>query len=99
MLVVGTDQGGLHHPDWEENLANALKLQAVLEGAYPGLCRNLDLRTERFNQHATAGSILIEVGTNGNTLEQSLRSAQLLGDGLAQLLLTLKDTGGVLPAP
>ena len=99
MLVVGTDQGGLWHPNWQENLGNALKLQSVLEGAYPGLCRNVDLRTERFNQHATPGSMLVEVGTNGNTLQQALRSAELLGEGLAQTLLTLQATGGTLQAP
>ena len=27
MLVVGTDQGGLYHPNWQENLANALKAE------------------------------------------------------------------------
>lgn len=97
MLVVGTDQGGLEHPNWQENLANALKLQSVLEGSYPGLCRSLDLRTERFNQHATAGSFLVEVGSNGNTLQQALRSARLLGQALAQMLLTLEANGGVLP--
>lgn len=96
MLVVGTDQGGLSHPNWQENLANALKLQSVLEGMYPGLCRSLDLRTERFNQHMTPGSILIEVGVNGNTLTQAERSARLLGDALARMLNALKATGGTL---
>lgn len=99
MLVVGTDQGGLSHPDWQENLANALKLQSVLQGRYPGLCRSIDLRTERFNQHMSPGSILVEVGTNGNTLRQALRSAELLGDGLADLLHTLERNDGVLCAP
>jgi len=98
MLVVGTDQGGLPHPDWEENLANALKLQAVLEGLYPGLCRDLDLRTERFNQHMTPGSLLIEVGTNGNTLEQAERSARLLGEALANMIGSLNAHNGLLQA-
>lgn len=82
MLVVGTDEGGLSHPNWQENLANALKLQALLNRTAPGLCRNLDLRTERFNQHETPGSLLIEVGASGNTLSEALRSAQLLSDAL-----------------
>ena len=47
MLVVGTDEGGLSHPDWQENLANALKIQTLLNRSAPGLCRNLNLRTER----------------------------------------------------
>ena len=96
MLVVGTDQGGLTQPDWQENLANALKLQSVLEGEYPGLCRSLDLRTERFNQHATPGSLLVEVGTNGNTLPQALCSARLLGTALAGMLHALVQNGGTL---
>lgn len=73
MLVVGTDEGGLPHPDWQENLANALKLQALLNRSAPGLCRDLDLRTERFNQHETPGSLLVEVGASGNTLAEALR--------------------------
>jgi len=96
MLVVGTDQGGLSHPNWQENLANALKLQSVLEGQYPGLCRDLDLRTERFNQHATPGSLLVEVGTNGNTLRQALHSAELLGECLTRMLNALAQNNGSL---
>lgn len=82
MLVVGTDEGGLSHPNWQENLANALKLQALLDRAAPGLCRPLDLRTERFNQHETPGSLLIEVGASGNTLSEALRSARILAQAL-----------------
>lgn len=96
MLVVGTDQGGLPHPGWQENLANALKLQSVLEGMYPGLCRNVDLRTERFNQHMTPGSLLVEVGVNGNTLTQAENSARLLGEAIARMLSSLQHTGGTL---
>ena len=82
MLVVGTDEGGLEHPDWQENLANALKLQALLGRAAPGLCRDIDLRTERFNQHETKGSLLCEFGASGNTLSQALRTARLFADTL-----------------
>lgn len=86
MLVVGTDEGGLYHPNWRDNLSWALKLQAVIERSWPGLCRHIDLRTERFNQHATAGSLLVEVGASGNTLRQAMESARLLGEGLADLI-------------
>ena len=86
MLVVGTDQGGLWHPNWQDNLSWALKLQAVLNRMYPGLCRDINLRTERFNQHVTAGSLLVEVGASGNTLRQALAAARDLGEGLAALI-------------
>ena len=86
MLVVGTDEGGLTHPDWQENLANALKVQALLNRSAPGLCRNLDLRTERFNQHETPGSLLVEVGASGNTLAEALRTARIFGQALTAFL-------------
>ena len=86
MLVVGTDEGGLQHPNWQENLANALKLQSILMGEYPDLCRKVDLRTERFNQHTAPGAILVEVGTSGNTLPQAKEAAVLLGHGLSKLI-------------
>ena len=85
MLVVGTDEGGLTHPDWQENLANALKMQALLNRMAPGLCRDIDLRTERFNQHETPGSLLVEFGCTGNTLAEALRSAEYFGRAVCQL--------------
>ena len=92
MLVVGTDEGGLEHPGWQENLANALKLQALLNRAAPGLCRDIDLRTERFNQHETKGSLLCEFGASGNTLSQALRTARLFADTLVTFINGVKQT-------
>ena len=86
MLVVGTDQGGLSHPGWQENLANALKLQALMNRRYPGLCRSLDLRTERFNQHETPGSLLAEFGAAGNTLREAICAGRCFGTCVAELL-------------
>lgn len=92
MLVVGTDEGGLYHPNWQQNLSTGLKLQALLERDYPQLCRSLNLRQERFNQNQTPCSLLIEFGTDGNTLSQALRSADALGEALAQLILNQSTT-------
>ena len=86
MFVVGTDEGGLEHPNWQENLANALKLQALLNRSSPGLCRDIDLRTERFNQHERPGSMLCEFGASGNTLAQALRTARLFADALVTFI-------------
>ena len=92
MLVVGTDQGGLTHPGWQENLANALKLQALLNRRYPGLCRDLDLRTERFNQHETSGSLLAEFGSTGNTLREAIRAGRCFAEGVAELIEGLEPS-------
>jgi stage II sporulation protein P len=85
MLVVGTDEGGLHHPKWKENFAWAVKLQALLERENAGICRNLNLRTERFNGHFTPKSILLEVGTTGNTLPEALVAARAFGKSFTDL--------------
>lgn len=85
MLVVGSD-ATRNHPDWQENLSLALKLQVLLETRYPGLCRDLSFRSQRFNQDLTPGALLIEVGTAGNTLEEALTAADALGAGIISLI-------------
>ena len=86
MLVVGTDEGGLEHPHWRENLANALKLQALLNRSYPGLCRPIDLRTERFNAHTSPGALLAEFGAAGNTLPEAIRAGRYFAQGVAEFI-------------
>lgn len=78
MMVVGTDDCGLEHPRWRENLAVALKLQTLLERSNPGICRKLTLTDQRYNQHLGKNALLIEVGAAGNTLaEAKLAAAEL----------------------
>ena len=87
LLVMGTDTAGLHHPNWQENLAFALKLQALCQQEAAGSFRDLNLRAERYNQHLTPHSILLEVGTAGNTLQQAITSAEFFADRLTELIL------------
>lgn len=86
MMVVGTDAGGLEHPDWEENLSLALKLQILLERENPGICRSLNLTYHRYNQHLGDKALLIEIGAAGNTLEE----ACLAAEQLARAIIALK---------
>lgn len=65
-LIMGSDGGGLSHPDWMENLRLAVAVQEQALTDYPTLMRPLLLRNSRYNQHATTGSLLVEVGTAGN---------------------------------
>ena len=71
MIVCGTDALGLNHPRWRDNLSFAAKIQSGAMLSYPGLMRPVDVRRERFNMHTTTGSLLLEVGANGNTLEEA----------------------------
>ena len=86
MLVVGTDEGGLYHPFWQDNLSVALKLQVLLERQTPGLCRAMQLRKERFNGQTSPGAFIVEVGSTGNTLEEAVNSMPYLAEAIAELL-------------
>lgn len=85
LVVVGTDAGGNYHPDWQRNLALALKLSAVLERADPGVTRPVSLRSSRFNMDLTPGSLLIEMGAAGDTHEQAMLAANALARGILTL--------------
>lgn len=86
LLVVGTNQGGLTHKNWRENLKFALKLQKVADELYPGFCRYVDLRKERFNQHVAPGAIIVEMGATGNTMEEALAAAELFTNVLEKVV-------------
>ena len=86
MLVVGTDSMGLLHPEWRGNLSFAAKIQNAANIMYPGLMRPIDLRRERFNMHMTKGSILLEVGSNGNSLEEAKLGAKQIACAIAAVL-------------
>lgn len=85
MLVVGSNAGGRQHPNWKANFALAAKLHAQLEKRFPGICRPINFRTERFNQDLSAGALLIEVGAAGDTLEEALAAAVFLAEGISDL--------------
>lgn len=85
MLVLGSEAGGLYNPNWQENYALAVKLQAVLEQESPGLCRELRLTDQRYNQDLSPGALLIEVGAAGNTHEEALRAMTPLAEAIAAL--------------
>ena len=78
MLVAGTDHN-VSYSHWEENLAMGVKLTAVLEKMYPGITRPIQLRPQRFNLDMSPGSLLVEVGANGNTHEEALVATRALG--------------------
>ena len=94
MLLVGTDGSGLEHPEWRQNLALALYLQEAVGRLHPTLMRPVTLVQQRYNQHLSTGSLILEVGSSGNTLQEALAAIRLFADGAAPALAALAD-----PAP
>ena len=87
MLVMGSQTGNVSgHPNWKENLKLAFKLQQNIEKSYPTLARPLMLASKLYNQHLTKGSLLIEFGTDANTLSEAIYSAELVANAIAKTL-------------
>lgn len=78
MFVIGTNGGGLYHPNWENNLQFAIQIQKKANEMYPGLFKPIIVRNSRYNQHLGKAACIIEVGATGNTLEQCLNSMKYL---------------------
>lgn len=86
MPVVGSNRNGTQYSQWEDNLALALRLRAILNQTVLGICRPVYLRSSSYNQELVPYALLIEVGTGGNSLEEAKRTARILGDALSVLI-------------
>ena len=86
MFVIGTDGGGLEHPNWKQNLKIAVKIQEKANEMYPGLFKPIILRDSRYNQHIARGACIIEVGATGNTLEECNISMKYLAKVIEEVI-------------
>lgn len=85
-LVIGSDGSGLEHPSWLENLRLAAAVQEDVLEHYPTLMRPVLLRNSRYNQHATTGSLLVEVGAAGNSPEEAVLAGRLFAERFAAVV-------------
>ncbi len=87
MIMTGYDgDGSFDYPDWEQNLVFALKLQQTAEDMFPGMTRPLYFGNFVYNLNVNSGSLLIEIGTDANTLDEAVYTGELLGKALAKVL-------------
>lgn len=94
LFVVGTDGNGTAYPSptgWENNLALALQLRRYLNADGRGIVRPVTLRNSSYNQELAPLSLLLEVGSDANSLEEAERAASLAGKALAAILLGEAD--------
>lgn len=86
MIMTGRDSSYTYFPFWEDNLKFALLLQNTCETMHPGMTRPLKFGDFTYNMNANSGSLLIEVGTDANTLDEAVLSGKLLGNALSVVL-------------
>ncbi|MCH5297410.1 MAG: stage II sporulation protein P [Ruminococcus sp.] len=86
MILSGCDDGSNWFPNWENNLNFALKIQNKAEELYPGMTRPLSFDYFRYNEYICDGSLLIEIGTDANSIDEVEYSGELLANVLAEVL-------------
>ena len=89
MIVSGTNQTGLEHKNWQKSLAFACQFQKQMNNDFKSFTRPIDLREERFNTHTTNASIILEVGSVANTLEEAILGGKYSAESLAKLLKSM----------
>ena len=89
MIISGCQEEGngiTNLPDWKENLTFALKLQNELESSFPGITRPLYFCARSYNMNLTHCSLLVEMGSDANTLEEAVYTGKCLGAALTDIL-------------
>ena len=86
MIISGCDSGYMNMPHYPENLKFATNLQNRLAKSAPGLMRPILFDYRHYNQDLSTGSLLIEVGGHGSTIQQAKNSAVIFATTLADML-------------
>lgn len=82
---AGDENGDV--PDHLENFKLACALQEQCESDYPELCRPLLFDYRFYNQDLSTGALLIEIGSQANSIDEVRYTGRLLGGEIASLLV------------
>lgn len=85
LLIVGTDQRK-PHPQWRENLQLANRVKEKARTTFPGLVKGVRSKAGVYNQDLSTRAMLVEFGTDGNSLKEAKESATALAKVLAQVI-------------
>ncbi len=87
MIITGVEEGPVTvFPHWRENLRFALALQKSAQDLHEGLMKPVYFCRRRYNMDLTPCSLLLEFGSDTNTLEEAVYAGALLGEALAGLI-------------
>ncbi len=89
MLISGCQEEGngiTNLPDWNYNLTFAVHLQDKLEELFEGITRPLYFCPRSYNMNLTHCSLLVEVGSDANTLEEAVYTGKCIGVAVGEIL-------------
>ena len=88
MIISGCEYGSIsNYPNWEHNLRFSTAVTNAVNEKYPNLMRPILFSERKYNLDLTKNSFLLEIGTEGNTLDEACYSGRLFANALAELLL------------
>ena len=86
MCVVGSNASGVRHDAWQDNLALAVRLRNLLNAEYGNLCRPVYVKKSAYNQQYAPSSLLLEIGSSGNSLAEAERAAALVAGMIVDMM-------------
>lgn len=96
MIISGCQESGngiTGFDDWRQNLTFAVQLQDKLEENFEGITRPLYFSPRKYNMDMSHCSVLLEMGSDANTLEEAVYAGKCMGVALADLMKNYtKDT-------
>ena len=89
MIISCCDDGDGEIPHYMENFKLASLFQSQLESDCEGITRPILFDYRFYNQDLSTGSLLIEIGSHGNSIDEALCSGRLVGKSIANALCRL----------
>ncbi len=86
MFVVGTNEGGAEHPNFADNMTVAAYIQKTVNSEYPNLMRPINIRSAAFNQNLCKGCLLLEVGSDANSMDEAISAVRMFGKCFAKTI-------------
>lgn len=89
MIISGCQEEGngiTNLPDWKYNLTFAVHLQDKLEELFEGITRPLYFCPRSYNMNLTHCSLLLEVGSDANTLDEAVYTGKCIGVAVSEML-------------
>ena len=90
MICTGSNSGRVTgYDNWLSNFRFAIRLQKACETKYKNLARPLYFVSKKYNHDLSNGSLLIEIGSEANALDEAKYSAELCANALIDVLKPL----------
>ena len=90
MLISGCDNGSNHYKTYEKNLSFACALEKQIEKDFPKLTRPVSFKYKHYNQSLSPGALLVEIGSQANSIQEAKLCGMYFGTSLCNLLLKLQ---------